>query len=182
MWKNPDIPRLDVYLPRSLNPVLQSCTTPDQCDMWSIADVSRSDIILHLGNQTQWYRVLLHHVNLTCTRVEVYQGQMYTPCKLNPVLESCTIPCQFVMWKNADVHRSDVTPLQTPPGQTSCYRALVLHVSMLCGRIQTYPGQVFIPRLIEPSALTDPYYIMSVRHVEVYRCIQVTCTLLTNQA
>ena len=106
--------------PRSLNPVLQSCTTPYQCDMWSIADASWSDAILLLGNQTQWYRALLHHVSLTCTRVEVYQGQMYTPCKLNPVLESCTILCQFDMWKNADVHRSDVTP------HNPCYSKLML--------------------------------------------------------
>ena len=87
------------------------CTPPahwTQC--YRVADVSISDVIPHLGNQTQCYRALLHHVTLTCTRMEVYQCHIYTPSKLNLVLESCPILCQFDMWKNADVHRSDVTP------------------------------------------------------------------------
>ena len=56
-------------------------------------------------------------------------------------------------------------PPTTPAIWTSCYRALVHHVSLICGRIQTYPGQMYIPTLIKPSALTEPYYIMSVSHV-----------------
>ena len=60
-----------------LSTVLQSCTTPYQFDIWRIADVSRSDVILHLCNQTQCQRALLHNVSLTCTRMQVYKGKMY---------------------------------------------------------------------------------------------------------
>ena len=56
---------------------------------------------------------LLHHVSLTCGRMQAYPGQMYTPSSLNPVLQSCTTPCQFDMWKNTDVPRSEVAPNQT---------------------------------------------------------------------
>ena len=61
-------------------------------------------------NWTQCYRALLHHVSFTCERMQAYPGQMYTPHSLNPVLQSCTTPCQFDMWQNADVPRSDVPP------------------------------------------------------------------------
>ena len=80
MWKNADIPRSDVH-PQLIEPsATELYYTMSPFDMWRIADVSRSDVILHLGNQIQYYRALLHHVSLTYTRVQVYQGQMYTPC------------------------------------------------------------------------------------------------------
>ena len=63
------------------------------------------------------------------------------PDEFNPVLQNCTTPCQFDMLKNADIHKSDVTPTQ----------------------------------VIEPSP-TEPYYTMSVWHVEQCRHTQVKCT------
>ena len=63
-----------------------------------------------------------------------------------------------------------------PTNQTQWKRAVLHHVSLICGRMQVYLGQMYPPGLIKPSA-TEPYYTMSVWHVEVCRCTQVRCTL-----
>ena len=57
--------------------------------------------------------------------------------------------------------------------------ALLHYVSLTCGRMQMYPGQMYYPQLIEPSA-TELYYTMSVWHVEECRCTQVRCTPQSN--
>ena len=44
MWKNADIPRLDVSPLTQLNLVVQSPTTPGQFDIWKNADALRSDV------------------------------------------------------------------------------------------------------------------------------------------
>ena len=132
--------------PSSLNWVLQSPTTPR-------------------------YRALLHHVSLTCGRVQTYQGQICTPCQSTLVLQSPTTPCQFDMWKHADIPRSDVSPcslhlvLQSPT--TLCQYEMWKNACI--------PRSDLHPPLIEPSA-TEPYYTMSVWHVAECRCTQVRCT------
>ena len=87
----------------------------------------------------------------------------------NPVLQSPTTPCQFDMWKNADVPSSNVPPTN----QTQFYRTLLHHVSLACGQMYTYPGQTYPP--IKPSA-TELYYAMSIWHVDECIHIQVRCT------
>ena len=158
--------------------VVQSPTIPCQFDMWKHSDIPRSDVSpcsLHLVLQcptTPCYRALLHHVSLTCGRVQTYPGQICTPCQSTLVLQSPTTPCQFDMWKHADIPRSDVSPcslhlvLQSPyytmsvwdveecrhtqvrstpaTNWTQCYRALLTHISLTCGsRMQMYPGQMY---------------------------------------
>ena len=61
-----------------------------------------------------------------------------------------------------------------PGHRTECHRVLLHHVSLTCGRMQVYPGQMYIPLLIDPSA-TELYYTMSVWYVVECRCTQVRC-------
>ena len=56
-------------------------------------------------NWTQCYRVLLHHVSLTCGRMQMYPGQMNTTLPIEPSATESTAPCQFDMWQNVDVPR-----------------------------------------------------------------------------
>ena len=102
---------------------------------------------------------------------------------LHLVVRSPTTPCQLDMWKNADILRADVSPLIYPSAtelyytmslQTSWYRAPLHHVSLPCGWIQTCWGQMYSSP-IDPSD-TEPYYTMSVWHVEECRHMQVTYT------
>ena len=74
-----------------LNLVVQSPTTPGQFDPSPSC------------NHTQWYRALLHQVSLPCGRMQMYPVQMYPLLRLNLMVQSPTTPCQFDMWKNADV-------------------------------------------------------------------------------
>ena len=89
------------------------------------------------------------------------------------------------------------------PNQTQCFRALLHHVHLTCGSMQTYPNEMYPPKLIpvlqspttpcpfdmwkhedipkwdvspliEPSA-SEPYYTMSVWHVEACRHTQMRC-------
>ena len=81
-----------------------------------------------------------------------------------------TTLCQF--WHVEECRCTQVRC--TPPAHwTQCYRVILHHVSLICGRIQMYPGQKYPP--IKPSS-TEPYYTMSVWHVEECRCTQVKCT------
>ena len=113
--------------------------------VWHVEEWRHTQVrCTHPTNWTQCYRVLLHRVSLICEKMQMYPGQIYTHCSLNPVLQSCTTPCQFDMWKNADVLRSDVNPY--PDNRTQCsYRSLLHHVSLTCGRMQTYPSQMYTP-------------------------------------
>ena len=47
-----------------------------------------------------------------------------------------TTLCQFDMWQNVDASRSDVHP---PAHWTECYRVVLHHVSLICGRMQYVP-------------------------------------------
>ena len=116
------------------------------------------------------------------------------------MVQSPTTPCQFDMWKNEDVPRSDVPFPQsnlvvhspTTPGQFHMWNNADVPRSdvpptplHLVVQSPTTPGQLNmwnnadIPRSmyppIKPSG-TEHYYTRSVWHVEEYRCIQVRCT------
>ena len=89
-----------------------------------------------LANWMQYYRALLHHISLTCTRMQTYPGQMYTPCSWTQCHRAYyTMPVWYVA---TDIQvRCNTTPrwvlLQNPTH----------HVSLTCGRMQTYPGQMY---------------------------------------
>ena len=145
------------------------------CPIWPCGRMQTyAGHIYHPLNQPEWYRALLHHINLTCGRMHMCPGQMYTPCWLNPVLLTCTTLYQFDMHKNADTPSSDVTPHSG--NWTQSYRALLHHVTLTCGRMHIYSRADVHPPLIQPSA-TELYYTMSVWHVQTCRGTQVRCTL-----
>ena len=62
----------------------------------------------------------------------MYPGQMYNPYPDNepsaPTVQNPTTPCQFDMWKNADIPRSDVHPPLIEPSTTELY------YTMSCGQ------------------------------------------------
>ena len=121
--------------------MLQSPTTPCQCE--NVGECRHTQVrytLRPLANQPQYYSALLHYVSFTSGRMQTYPGQMYYHLSLNWVVQSPTTPCQFDMWKNADIPRSQVTPSLH---QTSCYRALLHQVSLPCGRMQMYPGHMY---------------------------------------
>ena len=95
----------------------------------------------------------------------MYPGQMYPPPLLiKPSVHSPTTPGQM---------SAKFQMRHTPPtNQTQCYRALIHRVSLACGRMQTYSGQMYPPQLtlvlqstttpclLEPGG-TEPYYTRS---------------------
>ena len=184
MRKCADIPKWDVS-PQS-NPVLQSPTTPCLFDMWKHADISKWDVSPQIEpsasepyytvsiwheevcrhtkmrcippNQTQCCRALQHHMSLTCTRMQMYPGQMYPPeskpsasapyytkwvwyvqqCKCTqirctPLSKPSTTHPYYTIWVwHVDTYiwtQVQCTPL---PNQTQCYRILLYHVCFTC--------------------------------------------------
>ena len=113
MWKDADVPRSHVH-PQLIEPsatelyYTMSVSHVEECRCTQV----KCTLPLPQLNLVVT-EPLLHHVSLTCGRMQAYPGQMYTPSSLNPVLQSCTTPCQFDMWKNTDVPRSEVAPNQT---------------------------------------------------------------------
>ena len=147
-------------------------TTLCQFDMWKNADVPRSDVhpqLIEPSATELYYTMSVWYVEeYRCTQVRS------TP-QSNLVVQNPTILCQFDMWKNAGVPRSNVHPLLIEPSatelyytmsvlhvenyrckqvrynpptttnQTTCYRALLYHVSLTCWRMQVYPDQMYSP-------------------------------------
>ena len=102
--------RCTLPLPHS-NLVVQSPTTPGQFDMWKNANVPSSDVPPLLQSHLV--------VQSPTTPGHVDPSPSMEPSGTEPYYT-----CQFAMWKNADVHRSDVPPqsnavVQSPttPGQ-----------------------------------------------------------------
>ena len=94
------------------------------------------------ANWTQCsYRALLHHVSLTCQSMQAYPGQMYTPHKPILGLQSPTTPCQFDMWKDAGIPRSDLhPPLIEPSAIEPYYTMSVWHVAECrCTQVRCTP-------------------------------------------
>ena len=93
-------------------------------------------------------------------------------CILLLIAPSATEPYYTVsVW---DVEECRYTQVRsTPPTNwTQCCRALLHHISMTCGGMQMYPGQMYTTLLIEPSA-TEFYYTVSVWYVAECRCTQI---------
>ena len=125
-------------------------------------------------NWTKSYRALLHHFSVTCTRMQMYPGQMYpplikpsatelyytlfiwhvdeciwiqiryTPCQIKP---RATEPhyTMLVSHVNECICIQSRCTHPTPTNQTQCYKALLQHLSFTCTRMQTYPGQMYPP-------------------------------------
>ena len=71
---------------------------------------------------TQYYRVVLHHVSSHVEECRCTQVKCTLPLpQLNLVVKSPTTPCQFDMWKNAGIPRSDVHPQLIEPSATELY-------------------------------------------------------------
>ena len=99
-------------------------------------------------NWTYWYRALLHQVSLTCGRMQMYPGQMFP----TPIKPSGTEPYYTrSVWPPSP---PSIDPSGTEPYHTrSCwspslnwtywYRALLHQVSLTCGKMQTYPCQMY---------------------------------------
>ena len=153
------------------NPVLQSPTTPCLFNMWKHADIPKWDV------SSQSNPVLQSPTTqcFTCGSMQTHPNEMYPP-KLIPVLHSPTTPCLFDMWKHADIPKWDVSSLIKPShfepyytmslwhveacrhtqmrcistNPTQCFQALLHHVCLTCGSMQTYPNEMYPP--IKPSA------------------------------
>ena len=126
---------------------------------------------LNLHATEPYYTMSVWHVE----ELQMYPGQMYTPHSLNPVLQSCTTPCQFDMWQNADVPRSDIHPSLIEPSATQPYYT---RSSLTCGRMETYPDQTYIPPpSIEPSAYRALLHHVSFTCERMQMHTQVRCTL-----
>ena len=116
-------------------------------------------------NQTQCFRALLHHVCLTWGSVQTYPNGMYPLIK--PSAYSPTTPCLFDMWKHADIPKWDVSPLIKPSqGPTT----LCLFDMWKYADIPKWD----VSPLIELSD-SEPYYTISIWHVEAYRHTQMRC-------
>ena len=60
-----------------------------------------------------------------------------------------------------------------PPNQTQWFRTLLHHDHLTSESMQTYPNEM-CPPLIEPST-SEPYYTISIWHVEAWRHTQMGC-------
>ena len=96
-------------------------TTLCQFDMWKDADVPRSDVhpqLIEPSTTELYYTMSVSHVEeCRCTQVRC---TLPLP-QLNLVVQSPTTPCQFDMWKNAGIPRSDVHPQLIEPSATELY-------------------------------------------------------------
>ena len=169
----------DMYHPlASWTVVLQSPTTPSDFDIWQSADIPSSGVSLPLANQAEWYRALLHHVSLTYGRMHTYPGQLYptpwidpsstepyytmpvwhvqeyrhmqvtyTTSSINP---GCTKPQCTLSVSHVEECRHTHIRCISPTNGTQCYRALLHHISFICGRVQLYPGHMYPPSLPHP--------------------------------
>ena len=147
MWKNADVPRSDVH-----SPLFEPSATELYYTMsvWYVTECRCTQVrYTPLTNWTQCYTALLHQVSFTCGRMQMYPGQIYSPLpQLNLVVKSPTTPCQFDIWKNADVPRSDIHPSLIEPSATQpYYTRSVSHVEECrCTQVRYTP-----PPSIEPS-------------------------------
>ena len=166
MWKNADVPRSGVPpTTPSWTLVLQSHTTQCEFDMWKNADIPR----WHVSPPPSWTLVLQSPTtpsDYTYGRVQTYPVQMYHyPLLIN--LSGIKPYYAMSVWHVEACRHTHVRYI-IPPNWLSWYRAIVHHVSLICGRMHTYPGQMYPTPWIAPSS-TKPYYTMSVSHVQECR-------------
>ena len=131
--------------------MLQSSTTPCLCKPCGTEPHYTMSV---------WHVDKFRHTQPRCT----------TP-QLTLVLQSPTTPCQFDMWKNADICGLHIPSPQSTPVVQSPTKPCQFDM----WNNAHVPRWDVHPMLIEPSA-TEPYYTMSVWYVEGQRCTQVRCT------
>ena len=136
-----------------LNLVVQSPTTPGQFHMWKNANVPSSDVppptISPSGTEPYYTRSVCHVEECVCTQVRCTPSPQW-----NLVVQSPTTPGQFDMWKNADIPRSDVPPID--PSATEPYYTLSVWHVVECWHTQVRCTHL----LIKPSGI-EPYYTWS---------------------
>ena len=111
-----------------------------------------------------------HQVSLTCQRMQTYPGQMYPP-----LIKLSGTEHYYTRWVwHVEECRCTQVRCTSPTNRTEWYKALLHQVSLTCGRMQMYPGQMY-PPLIKLSG-TEHYYTRWVWHVEECRHTQVRCT------
>ena len=143
--------------------------------MWKNADVHRSDVtppqllLIECSATEPYYIMSVWHV----------EGYRHNQVRCTPPLikpgapKGLTTSCQFDMWKNAGIPRSDVHPSLVNPSATELYYTMsVWHVGE-CRHTQIRST----PLLINPS-VTESYYTMSVWNVEECRHTHVRSTPL----
>ena len=141
MWKYAVIHRSDVH------PLLTNPSAPEPYYTISVWHVEKCRHTWVRCTQTPpnhpgWYRAILNHASLACGRVQVYPGQMYIPLQIKPSYTELNYSMSVwyvIAWRCTQVRWNPPTP---PANRTSCYRVLVHHVSLKCGKIQMYPGQM----------------------------------------
>ena len=133
--------------------------------MWQHADVPRSDVphpLITPSGTDPYYTMSVWHVE-ECRHMQV----TYTTPSINP---SGTEPYYTMSVSHMEQCRHTQVRCTPPANWTQCYRALLHHVSLICGRMQMYPGQMYTPtQVIEPSP-TEPCCTMSVWHVAACTC------------
>ena len=159
-----------VQIPTSspqLNLMVQRPTAPGQFHMWKNADVYPGQMYSSPLLWTQCYRVVLHHVSLICDRMLqscTTPGQIYrcTPhydmwknadvnrSDITPqpplIKPHATEPYYTRSVSHVEECRCTQVRCTAPANQIQCYyRALLHHVSLTCGRMETYPDQTYIP-------------------------------------
>ena len=100
--------------------------------MWKNTDVPRSDVTMHPGNRSQSYRALLQHVSLTCERMQMYPGQMYT----TPLIEPSATGFYYTMsvWYVAECRCTQMRPFchNTHVNWLKCFHVTVYGRLSLC--------------------------------------------------
>ena len=177
MWKHADIPKWDVsplikpsasepYYTmsvwhveacrhtqmRCIPPIKPSASEPYYTmSVWHVEACRHTQMRCIPPNWTQCFRALLHHVCLTC-------GSMQTNAKwdVSPLIKPSASEPYYTMsiWHVEAWRHTQMRCI--PPNQTQCFRALLHHVCLTCGSMQTYPNEMYHPS-IKPSA-SEPYY------------------------
>ena len=92
-----------------------------------------------------YYTMSVWHVQ-ECKHTHV----TYTTPSINP---SCTKPWCTLSVSHVEQCRHTHIRCISPMNGTQCYRALLHHISFICGRVQMYPGHMYPT----PSSLWEPY-------------------------
>ena len=135
--------------------------------MWKHADIPKWDVssLIDPIDSDPYYTMSIWQVE-ACRHT-----QMRCILPYIQVLQSPTTPYPFDMWKHVDIPKWDVSPLIKPsalepyytmsiwhveacrhtqmrcfsPNQTQCFRALLHHICLTCGSMQTYPNEMYPP-------------------------------------
>ena len=134
--------------------------------IWHVEACRHTQMRCISTHQTQCFRGLLHNVSLTCGSMQKYPNEMYPP-KLIPVLQPYYT---MSVWHVEACRHTQIRCI--PPNWSQCFRALLHHVCLTYGSMQTHPNEMYPP--IKPGA-SEPYYTISIWHVEACRHTQMRC-------